>query len=136
MVSQQGAGFGLVAGGTATSLVASIGIGKSLAGVSHPTLQSCRVYACMYEMSPAFEEQYFSIVPTKKILYNDILSFQVLNVQAGQSFFQILTNGVSRARYLLIVPQLSSVINGSAAAADTTNSGIVVGTPMNSPFSS
>lgn len=137
MVSQQGAGFGLVAGGTATSLVASIGIGKSVSGsLSHPTLQSCRVYACMYEMSPAFEEQYFSIVPTKKILYNDILSFQVLNVQAGQSFSQILTNGVSRARYLLIVPQLSSVINGSAAVTDTTNSGVVVGTPMNSPFSS
>ena len=57
MVSQQGAGSGLVAGSTCTGLTASIGIGKSLSGVSHPTLQSCRVYACMYEMGPAFEEQ-------------------------------------------------------------------------------
>lgn len=138
MVSQIGTTRGLVTTAATTGLTASIGIGKSVipSTFTHPTLQTCRIYACMYEMSPAWEEQYFSIVPTKKILYNDILSFQVLNVGAGASFSQILTNGVSRARYLLMVPQLSASVNGSANATDQVRTGINVGSPMNSPFSS
>jgi len=51
MISQQGADSGLVASGTCSQLTALIGIGKSLAGVPHPTLQSCCVHAGMYEMS-------------------------------------------------------------------------------------
>ena len=78
------------------------------------------------------------MVPTKTILYNDILSFQILNVSAGGSFSQILTNGISRARYLLICPQLSASINGSAHVYDPVLTGGVgaLGSPMISPFSS
>ena len=121
-----------------TSAVCSIAIGKGYtSGTAHPTVTSARIYACMYEMSPIWEEQYFASTPTKTILYNDILSFQVLNIGAGASFSQILTNGISRARYLLICPQLSGAVNGSATVtAQVYTPGYVVGSPMVSPFSS
>jgi hypothetical protein len=90
-------------------------------------------------MTPTAEEAYLSAVPTKTVLYNDILSYQSLNNASGSNVSQILTNGVSRPRYLLIVPQLAGAINGSANANLTTSytAGVgQLGTPMNSPFSS
>ena len=123
---------GLANNGTITT---TLNIAK-YGAVTHPTMQQCRVYACLYEMAPLAEERYFSLVPTKKILYNDILTFQTLNVGAGAQVSQILSNGVSRMRYLLIYPFLSSVVNGSANITDVANGGVVLGTPMNSPFTS
>jgi hypothetical protein len=93
----------------------------------------------MIEMTPTAEENYLSAVPTKTILYNDILSYQSLNTAAGSNVSQILTNGVSRPRYLLIIPQMAAAINGSHkdTLGTTYSAGVgVLGTPMNSPFSS
>ena len=75
-------------------------------------------------------------------MYNDILTFPIYNTGAGSQVSQILTNGISRARYLLICPFLSGSINGSgsakdaafAATAQITNVAAVA--PMASPFSS
>jgi hypothetical protein len=86
-------------------------------------------------MSPLAEQHYLSVVPTKRILYNDILSFQTLSVGAGANVSQILTNGVSRPRYLLVVPQLAGTINGSTTL-NTYTAGVVPSSPMSSPFSS
>ena len=124
---------GMTAGGA--TITTTLNIAK-FGAVTHPTMSQCRVYACLYEMSPIWEEKYFSMVPTKKVLYNDILTFQTLNVGAGSQVSQILSNGVSRMRYLLIYPFLASTINGSTNITDTANGGLVLGTPMNSPFTS
>ena len=65
-----------------------------------------------------------------------------MNIGAGATVSQILTNGISRPRYLLIVPQMSASINGSAKAnlgttyTKATDGLSVLGGPMNSPFSS
>jgi hypothetical protein len=138
-ISPMGTGNGFVATG-ATQITASLGIGKSVVPttINHASgITQCRVYCAVYDMSPLYEEKFLSMVPTKTIKYNDILSFQVTNVQGGASFSQILTNGVSRARYLLICPQLSSVVNGATTILNTTtNSNFQLGSPMNSPFSS
>lgn len=141
MVSPLASSNGLVAT-TATALSATLGIGRSHSTATqfnHPTQTSCRIYARMCEMSPKNEEMYISSVPTKQILYNDILSFTSLSVPAGGQVSQILTNGVSRPRYLLIIPQLAGAVNGSATGTLGTgySGGIsVLGSPMNSPFSS
>ena len=125
----------------ATSVTTGIGIAKSYnttTSYSHP-ISTCRFYAKMCEMTPTAEEAYLSAVPTKTILYNDILSYQSLNIASGSNVSQILTNGVSRPRYLLIVPQMAGAINGSAKDNLTTSytAGVgQLGTPMNSPFSS
>ena len=126
---------------TVTSMTASLGIGKSITPntFSH-SMSQARIYGCMYDMSPIIEQKYLSLMPSKKVRYNDILSFQVLNIQSGSNFSQILTNGIARARYLLICPQHASATHGSANPSDTTYTSTVViptgTTPMNSPFSS
>jgi len=86
--------------------------------VASHALNQCRIYCAMYEMTPQLETRYLSSNSTKKILYNDILSFQTLNTPAGGQVNQILTVGVSRPRYLLGIPYLSASINGSQSAFD------------------
>jgi hypothetical protein len=138
MISPIGTGSGFSPGASATSVQVSLGIGKSYnttTSYSHPTMSQCRIYGCLYELTPIYEELYLKTTPTKTIKYNDILSFQVLNTAAGGQFSQILTNGISRPRYLLICPFLSSVVNGSTSFTQFT-AGFAVGSPMNSPFSS
>jgi hypothetical protein len=136
---------GLVRNST-TKATLSIGIGRSFntaTSFAHPTMTSCRFYAKMLEFTPLYEEMYLSAVPTKTILYNDILTFQTLSVTAGASVSQILTNGISRPRYLLIIPQMAGIINGSGKAnlASSFTKAVngldsALGSPMNSPFSS
>jgi hypothetical protein len=129
MVSPIGVGSGFN-NNTCTSMTVSLGIGKSLVPsgtFSHPSFTQCRIYAHVLEMAPQVEEKYFQMVPTKTIKYNDILSFQITNIASQANFSQIITNGCSRLRYLLIAPIYSSTANGIA------NNYL---DPMNSPFSS
>jgi len=140
MISPMATTNGFVLNGT-TSITTGIGIAKSFntaTTYTHP-LSTCRFYAKLCEMTPQAEESYLSAVPTKTILYNDILSYQALNQAASSNVSQILTNGVSRPRYLLIIPQMAGAINGSSKdnLASTYVAGVgQLGTPMNSPFSS
>lgn len=146
MVSPIGDGLGIKKDDAITKSTISLGIGKSFntaTSYSHPVMTSCRFYAKMLEFSPLYEEMYLSAVPTKTILYNDILTYQTLSVASGSSVSQILTNGISRPRYLLIIPQMAGIINGSAKANMTSAftsasaDGLsALGSPMNSPFSS
>ena len=146
MVSPIGDGKGIKGDTSITKSTITLGIGKSFntaTSYSHPVMTSCRFYAKMLEFTPMYEEMYLSAVPTKKVLFNDILTFQTLSVGAGNSVSQILTNGISRPRYLLIVPQMAGVINGSgktnlASTFTKATDGFAsaLGSPMNSPFSS
>jgi hypothetical protein len=119
-----------------------IGLGIARSPISatqvHPTMSQCRIYCCMYTMSPPYEEAYLLSTPTKKVLYNDILSFQVLNIAPQGTVSQILSNGISRLRYLLIHPLLSASVNGSSTVLNqsTFTAGFGPVGPMNSPFSS
>jgi len=128
----------LLTGATAATL--TLGIGKSVNGAfSHPTMTSCRLYANLFEMSPIYQEKYLEMVPTKRVVYNDILSFQVLNVARGGNFSNILTNGISRPRYLLLCCQIAAAVHGTNALQTDVNytAGVGnIGSPMNSPFSS
>jgi hypothetical protein len=143
MLSPVSAGNGFVtaaASETGTNLRLGLGIAKSpISGTQvHPSMNQCRIYCCLYQMSPPYEEAYLLSTPTKKVLYNDILSFQVLNIAPQGTVSQILTNGISRLRYLLIHPLLSASINGSATVLNQSAFAAGYGpiAPMNSPFSS
>ena len=140
MLSPIGVGSGFVSA-TATQITASLGIAKSLVPsgtFSHPTMNQCRIYAACYTMSPLYEEKYLSMVPTKTVRYNDILSFQQLAVGPGSNVNWLVTNGVSRMRSLVVYPFISSVVNGSnpLIGATTFTAGKTAGSPLNSPFSS
>lgn len=133
MISPVLAGSGFNGAGTApcTSCMLSIGVAKnSFSGVtySHPTLSSCRLYACLYDLSPSCETMYLSKMPTKVVKYQDFMSFQTLGVLPNGSFSQILTNGISRVRKLIGVPQLASSFNFAGVGSTIA--------PMASPFSS
>ena len=139
MLSPAGVGNGaLYKTDAASTITATMGIG-SAAGLSH-VIQQARIYSALYTMSPIYEEKYFQMVPTKKILYNDILQFSTSAVQPGGSVNQILTNSISRPRYLLGIPFLAGSINGSADIRATSflNGAIAGATALStlaSPFS-
>jgi hypothetical protein len=68
-LSEIGAGKGLVATGV-TELTASIGIGKSYDGtVAHPSGNSTRFYATVYDASPAYEERILQTMPVKQVIH-------------------------------------------------------------------
>ena len=126
-----GTGFNTGATVPTSSCMLSIGVAKnSFSGTTynHPTLSSCRLYACLYDLSPSCETMYLSKLPTKVVKYQDFMSFQTLNVAAGGSFSQVLTNGITRVRKLIGIPQISGSFN--YAGPNLTIS------PLASPFTS
>jgi hypothetical protein len=126
MLTQKGQG--VAAATTAVTITSGIG---SVTGFEAHKIRQCRLYACQYIMSPEADEEYFNRLPSKVIQYNDIQTFQLVNVQAGGSLSLNLTNGISRLRSILIVPFVSSAYHrNAAAAANTTQS------PSLSPFTS
>ena len=141
MISPTTAGQGFSPStGAATTIVATMGIAK-VGSFSHQINQS-RIYACLYEACPLVEERFFSMVATKKILYNDILQFMSQGIAPGGNVNQILTNGISRPRGLLVVPVLSAQTNGTkdlrtnVFSAGTNITGTSTFSTMASPFSS
>lgn len=137
-LSPIGDGDGFVATG-ATQITADIGIGKSYDGnTAHPSGNSTRFYATVYEATPAVEEKILQTVPVKQVYYDDILSFEIKGVNPNENVSRILSNGISKARYMIIQPMLSSTLNGSATIAGETTftAGHTMNSPMLSPFSS
>jgi hypothetical protein len=129
MISPIGVGQGLDVG-TSTGLELSIAIARNSINktgqiFSHPTMSSSRLYAAMYDMTPAAEQMYLSKLSTKSIMYDDYLSFQTLNVPPNGNFNQILTNSIARGRKLIGIP----VLTENYAGANGTIS------PLASPFS-
>jgi hypothetical protein len=137
MISPVGTGSGIKIAETTpcTGLEVSIAIAKfslnkSGTTFSHPSLSSCRLYACMVDMTPSAEQAYFSKSGgTKRIIYDDFQTYQTLNVAPnGGNFSQILTNGLSRGRKIVGFSMLSATSNFAGTAGFIS--------PMASPFSS
>ena len=61
-----------------------------------------------YTFNPVFETSYLSS-PVKKIVYTDIYQYQVVNqIGAGQSFNQLITNGIANIKSVLVLPFFQS----------------------------
>ena len=90
MMSQLGTNDAFTQNG-ATSVTLSLGISKSYSSgtYAHPVQSSCRFYARVGEMTPQYKEMYLSAIPTQRILYTNILSFQTLSVPSSGSVLQI-----------------------------------------------
>jgi hypothetical protein len=136
MISPCGVGSGLDITGTTPSTgielsiaIARNSINKSGITYTHPSLTSCRFYACMYNPSPATEQAYLSKTGgTKKIVYEDFQTYQTLAVPGGGNFSQILSNGVARGRRVVGFPKISSTANYAGVGSTIST--------MASPFSS
>lgn len=89
--------------------------------------QSVYLYVPAYTFNPVFESAYLSS-PIKRIAYDDVYQYQVLNIGAGIPFNNLLTNGIANLKSILIIPFYSS----TAGAATT---GLPAGIPVyQSPF--
>jgi len=93
-----------------------------------PLAQSVYLYVPSYTFNPIFEQAYLSS-PIKQIKYTDIYSYQVFNVAANNGQVnQLLTNGISNVKSILILPFFS-------ATAGTANTGLPTGIPVyQSPY--
>jgi hypothetical protein len=122
-------------GGVDTSYIASISVGArclnttqaGLGGViPSPMSSSIQLYVPAYSFNAVFEQAYISS-PIKKVIYEDVYQYQVLNVAAGNGQINsLLTNGIANLRSVLILPFYS--------ASDATH---LCGTsipPYQSPF--
>jgi len=65
-----------------------------------------------YTFNPVFETSYLSS-PIKKIVYSDIYQYQVVNqLSGGQTFNQLITNGIANIKSVLVLPYYSASSNG------------------------
>lgn len=96
-------------------------------------LNSVRLYAPAYTMSPQAEASYLSMSPTKKIVYEDLFQYQFNNVASGPFNF-LVSNGLPNLKSIVIMSFLPAASNGVATATAE-----YVSTPVSSllsPFAS
>lgn len=101
--------------GVAGVITTSIGVGRPpvqgqiAIGVNTFT-PSIQLYVPAYTFNPVYETAYLS-APVKKVVYTDIYQYQVLNVASGQTFNNLLTNGIANIKSVLILPFFTSAAN-------------------------
>jgi len=87
-------------------------------------LSSCRLYAPIYKFTPLKEQQYLSLVPSKKIRYNDIFQYQFNDVGANSPFNFLVSNGIANIKSVLVVPFVSKSANLCIGTGTTSASGL------------
>jgi len=100
---------------------------KGITGVSTGNIsKNIYLYVPAYTFNPSFEKAYLDSSP-KSIKYTDVYQYQVLDIAAGSSFNNLITNGIANIKSVLIIPFLSKIVSiGGTAAA--------VGNQWQSPF--
>lgn len=78
-----------------TSIVGGVGTGQ--------VGENIFLYVPAYTFNPPFEQAYLSS-PIKNVAYTDIYQYQVLNVASNTPFNNLLTNGLSNIKSVLILP--------------------------------
>jgi hypothetical protein len=79
-------------------------------------ITSCRLYVPSYKLDPKRELAMITKNPITKVTYNDIYSYN-FTITSGESFNQILTNGIVDAQYLLLIPFVRGSATGTFASA-------------------
>ena len=83
------------------------------------------------------EELILSKAPIKQIVYNDLYSAILYKTPADSQFTWTLPFLVTKPRSLLLCMYVASTNNGADDPASTTvTNGAIIGSPINSPFSS
>ena len=98
--------------------------------VDNAILTQARIYVPAYTLNPTFEDQLLSLHPTKDVVYRDIYQYTITGVTTGGSINQLLTNGISNPKALIILPFISGTAGATGNATTPTLS------PYQSPFTS
>lgn len=67
---------------------------------------NCELNVPVYDLKPANESLYLQM-GQKKVVYNEVLVYQLLNKAAGSTFSDLITNGLSHMKRLIIIPTIS-----------------------------
>jgi len=136
IASSNGVGQGAQAAFPAGTFILSLAVGNkpidgtqltAVAGTSGP-LANITLTAPSYTFNPVYEQAYLSS-PVRKIDYEDIYQYQVLNIAAGTQFNNLITNGIAGIKSVLVIPFHSAApaVNGSISplqsAFDTAGGG-------------
>jgi hypothetical protein len=97
----------------------SLAVGSKPIIAAHSSLttsfpSSIQLYLPAYTFNPVYETAYLSN-PVKKIAYTDIYQYQVLNVGAGATFNNLLTNGIANVKSVLVIPMYTASDNAGIA---------------------
>ena len=140
MIASQEAANGALNLGTG-SYLANVSVGAvclngqmaTTAGVGTGQLsKSIYLYIPAYTFNPVFEQAYLS-APVKQIKYTDIYQYQVIGIGAGQTFNNLLTNGIANIKSVLLIPFFSATT--TAVAGINPSTGLPAGIPaFQSPF--
>ena len=113
-----GSGNAGLPAGVTTTYVASVCVGGNAidatartAGSTTGFLVNASLVCPLYTMNPQYEQAYLANV-VRKIDYEDIYQYQVLNVPsntAGGSFNNLITNGIAGLKSVLVIPFHSPV---------------------------
>lgn len=96
-------------------------------------LNTVRLYAPAYTMSPQAEASYLAMSPTKKIVYEDLFQYSFPNQDSNSTFNILVSNGLPNLKSIVVMsflPQASNGVSGVGAYAATPVSSLY------SPFAS
>lgn len=79
---------------------------------SSPMSRNITLNVPSYVFAPAYEMAYIGS-PIKKIVYEDIYQYQVLNVAAAGLFNNLITNGLANITKVLVLPYFTAAANGA-----------------------
>lgn len=108
-------------------------IGKDITtGITHPTMQSCRLYVPLYKFDPARESDYLTMFPQKRVVYNDCYQYSITAALNGGAAHvtQLLSNGIPNPKRLIIIP----FFDGAVHPVNTAGTHTIA--PYQSPFAS
>lgn len=135
------------AGTIRTTFIANLSVGarcleNAIVGANvleSPLSKSVYLYVPAYTFNPVFEQAFLS-TPVKQIKYTDIYQYQILNVPTGNTFNNLITNGIANIKSVLLIPFFSSTASGTVENLKTnislsTNTFLPAGMPVwQSPF--
>jgi hypothetical protein len=113
------------------TVTASICVGKNYFNPHNalnlqPLKSQCRLYVPTYTMSPQYEQDYIAL-GQKTITYTELFTYPMYNIPAGQSFTQLITNGLAKMKRLIVCPFVAAGAHGSDNAGTSFS-------PLVSPF--
>jgi hypothetical protein len=106
----------------------------TFANQANTALQSCRLYAPLYRMSPAAEKIYLA-PKTKMVCYKDVVSYQFTSIPSQNNFNILVSQAIKNVKSVLVVPLVASGANGTNAYSDGGATNLVRPSTLLSPFS-
>jgi hypothetical protein len=96
-------------------------------------LNSVRLYAPAYTMSPQAEASYLAMSPTKKIVYEDLFQYSFPNQESQSTFNILVSNGLPNLKSIVVMSFLPAASNGVTGATFYASTPV---SSLYSPFSS